>query len=220
MEIGEAIKARKSIRAFLPQPVPKQVLEEILELATRAPSSSNIQPWEVTVIGGEVMERVKEALVELTRAEVPTALDIPYHRFAEPYLSRSQNLGHRLYQVLGIKGDDKEARKEWALRGRIFFDAPTGLIFYVDKKLSERALFDVALFAQSVMLAALAFGLGTCPLATVVGYPYVLRRILGIPDKKRIICGMAIGYPNWQSPANKLESPREPVVTFTRWHGF
>lgn len=220
MEIVEAIKARKSFRAFLPQPVPKQVLEEILGLAARAPSFANSQPWEVTVIGGEVMEQVKEALVELARAEVPLEPDMPYSRFAEPYISRIREDGRMLYQILGIEREDKEARKEWTLRGRKFFDAPNGFVFYLDEELGQWSLFDVALFAQSVMLAALAFGLGTCPLAAVVGYPYILRGILGIPDKKKIICGMAIGYPDWQHPANKLESPREPVAGFTQWCGF
>ncbi len=219
MEIVEAIKARKSIRAFLPRPVPKQVLEEILELAARSPSFANTQPWEVAVIGGEIMEQVKEALLQAVSSEVPAAPDIPYPTFAEPYLSRLREEGHMLYQILGIKREDKEARKEWSLQGRKFFDAPNGLVFYLDKELGSWSLFDLGLFSQTVMLVALAFGLGTCALAAVVAYPQVLRRILGIPDEKRIVCGMAIGYPDWQHPANKLESLREAVSSFTRWYG-
>ena len=220
MELVEAIRARKSIRAFLPQPVPKPVLEEILELAAHAPSWGNTQPWEVIIMGGEVMERVKEVLFEVAKSGASPEPDIPYSRFPEPYLSRRRDLGYRLYQVLGISRGDKKRREEWTFQGNKFFDAPNGLIFCLDEELGPWSLFDLGLFFQSVMLATLAFGLGTCPLAQGVFYPSVLRGILGIPDKKKIICGMAIGYPDWQHPANKLESPREPVTSFTQWHGF
>lgn len=220
MEIVEAIRARRSIRAFRPQPVPKQVLAEVLEVATRSPSWANTQPWEVAVIGGEIMDEVKAALVEAATSGVSPAPDIPQVRFAEPYTSRSRELGSRLYQVLGISREDRERRQEWALRGQRLFDAPNALVFYLDEALGQWSLFDLGLFSQSVMLAALAFDLGTCSLAVVASHPQVLRRILGIPDKKKIAFGMAIGYPDWQHPANKLESPREPVASFTRWHGF
>lgn len=220
MEIVEAIKARRSIRAFLPQPVPKRVMEEILEVAARSPSFANTQPWEVAVIGGEVMEQVKEALLQAVKSEVPPAPDIPYPRFAEPYLSRLREEGYMLYQILGIKREDREARREWSLQGRKYFDAPNGLVFYLDEELGQWSLFDLGLFSQSVMLAASAFGLGTCALAAVVTYPAILREILGIPDGKKIVCGMALGYPDWNHPANKLVSVREPVASFTRWCGF
>lgn len=220
MEIAEAVKVRKSIRAFQPRPVPKQVLAEILELAARSPSWGNTQPWEVTVIGGEIMEQVKEALLQAAGSEVSPDPDIPYPTFDEPYLSRRRDLGYRLYQVLGIDREDRKGRQEWALQGSKFFDAPNAFVFYLGEELGPWSLFDLGFFAQSVMLSALAFGLGSCPLAAVVRYPQVLRRILDIPDKKKIVCGLAIGYPDWQHPANKLASPREPVTSFTRWCGF
>jgi nitroreductase len=220
MEIAEAIKARKSIRAFLPRPVPKQVLEEILELAARSPSWGNTQPWEVTIIAGGVMEQVKEALLQEARSAVVPDPDIPYPSFGELYRSRSRDLGSRLYQLLGISREDKQRRQEWGLQTSKFYDAPNALVFYLDEELGPWSLLDLGLFTQSVMLAALAFDLGSCSLAAVAGYPQVLRRILGIPDNKKIVCGMAIGYPDWQHPATKLESPREPVSSFTQWHGF
>lgn len=219
MELVEAIKARKSIRAFLPRPVPKPVLEKILELAARSPSWGNTQPWEVIVIGGEVMAQVKEVLFQVAQSGTSPEPDIPYSRFPEPYLSRRRDLGHRLYQILGIRREDRKAREEWALQGNKFFDAPNGLVFCLEKELGPWSLFDLGLFFQSVMLAALAFGLGTCPLAQGIFYPAVLRGILDIPDSKKVICGMAIGYPDWQHPVNKLESLREPVASFTRWYG-
>lgn len=220
MEIVEAIKARKSIRAFLPRPVAKQVLEEVLELAARSPSWANTQPWEVAVIGGEIMEQVKEALLEEVSSEVSPNPDIPFPRFDEPYVSRSRDLGRRLYEVLGISREDREARREWARQGSKLFDAPNGFIFCLDKVLGPYSMLDLGLFSQSVMLAALAFGLGTCSLAAAAPYPHVLRRILDIPDNKKIVYGMAIGYPDWQHPTNRLESQREPMASFTQWSGF
>ncbi len=220
MEVVEAIKARKSIRAFLPQPVPKEVLEEVLELAVRSPSWANTQPWEVVVIGGEVMQQVKEALVQAASSGVPPNPDIPFPRFEEPYTLRSRDLGRKLYEVLGISREDREARAEWARRGNKFFDAPNVFIFCLDEALGAWSMLDLGLFSQSVMLAAVTFGLGTCSLAVAGTYPQVLRKILGIPDNKKIVYGMAIGYPDWQHPANKLESPREPVASFAQWCGF
>ena len=219
MEVVEAIKTRKSIRGFLPRPVPKQVLENILGLAARSPSWANSQPWEVTVIGGEIMEQVKEALFQETRSGATPDPDIPDPQFSELYRTRTRDLGYRLYAALGIKREDKKAREEWALQGVKFFDAPNGLILYLDRELGPWFLLDLGLFLQSITLVALTFGLGTCPLAAVVRYPKVLRKILGIPDEKMIVCGIAIGYPDWQHPANNLQSPREPVEVFTQWHG-
>ncbi len=220
MQITEAIKARKSIRAFLPKPVPKQILTEVLELAARAPSWANTQPWEVAVIGGEIMEQVKEVLFYASRSGVAPEPDIPYPTFTEPYLSRRQKLGNRLYQVLGISREDRQAREEWALGGIRFFDAPNGFVFYLDRKLSPWSLLDLGLLSQSIMLAALASGLGTCPLGVAARYPALLRGILGIPDEKKIVYGMALGYPDWEHPINRLVSPRKSVASFARWYGF
>ncbi len=220
MEIVEAIKTRKSIRGFLPPPVPKPVLEEVLRLAARAPSGTNIQPWEVTIIGGEVMQQVKEALFQEARSGTPPAQDIPRLRLPERYFDRRRDIGYRLYGILGIRREDKKVRREWALQAIKFFDAPNGLIFYLDSELFPNHLLDLGLFLQSIMLVALAFGLGTCPEGIVVIYPEVLRKILNISDRKKIVCGMAIGYPDWKHPANKLVSPREPIESFTQWHGF
>ncbi|MFC1965516.1 nitroreductase [Chloroflexota bacterium] len=196
------------------------MLEEVLELAARAPSFSNTQPWEVTVIGGEVMEQVKKALVQAASSGVPSESHISYPNFTEPYLSRRRETGYKLYEVLGIDREDMQSRKKWSLQGRDFFGAPNGMIFYLEDELGLWSLYDLGLFSQSVMLAALSFGLGTCALAAAVNYPRILQRISGIPDTKKIVCGMAIGYPDWQFPANKKESPREPVATFSRWCGF
>ncbi len=219
MELAEAISARKSIRGFQPKPVPRPVIESILGLAARSPSWSNTQPWEVIVIGGEVMAEVKAALVQAVTSGTPAAPEIPLPGFADPYLNRRRDLGIRLYQALGISREDRDARDTWSLQGYRFFEAPIGLIFCLDAALGTWSVLDLGMFLQSVMLAALSFGLGTCATATVVHYPDVLRQILGIPERQKIICGMAIGYPDWQHPANRVESQRETVAGFTRWCG-
>lgn len=220
MEIVEVIKTRKSVRGFLPKPVPQPVLEEMLALAGRSPSWANTQPWEVTVIGGEVMEQLKAALVQAMTSGTPSAPDLPYPRFDEPYLSRARDSGRRTQELLGIGREDKEKRDQWTLKGYRFFDAPNGLIFCLDEKLAQWSLLDLGLFIQSLILVAWSLGLGTCPLAAVAGYPQVLRSTLGIPDNKKITYGMALGYPDWPSPVNKRETPREPLSNFTRWCGF
>ena len=220
MEIGEAIRARKSIRAFLPKPVPRQVLEEIMELAARSPSWGNTQPWEVAIMAGDVMEQVKEALLQEAKSAAVPNPDIPYPTFGESHRSRSRELGIKLYQLLGISREDKQRRQEWGFQVYKFFNAPNGFVFYLDEELGPWSLLDLGLFCQSVMLSALAYDLGCCALAAVAGYPRVFREILSIPDNKKIVCGMAIGYPDWQHPATKLESPREPLSSFTQWHGF
>ena len=220
MEVIEAIKTRKTIRAFLPEPVSREVLAEVLEVARRAPSWANTQPWEVAVLGGEVMGEVKAALIDAATSGETPGSDIPQIKFEDPYLARSRGLGFGLYEVLGIGREDREKRQEWALQGRKFFDAPSALIFYLDAVLGTWSMLDLGLFAQSVMLAALNFGLGTSSLAVVAAYPKILRRILSIPESKKIAFGMAIGYPDWSHPANKFQSQREEVENFATWHGF
>ncbi len=220
MELVEAIKARKSVRAYLRRPVPKEVLEQVLALASRSPSWANTQPWEVCVIGGEVMTRLKDALFQAATEQRPADPDIPYPTFAEPYISRSRDVGRRLYDALGITRENRVAREAWGRLGNKFFDAPNGVIFYLDKSLGQWSILDLGMFAQSVMLSALAFGLATCPLAAVVRYPQILRSTLDIPENKKIVFGVAIGYPDRGHPVNVVETHREPPSVFTQWRGF
>lgn len=220
MDLVEGIKTRKSVRAFLPRPVPRETLEQILELAACAPSWSNTQPWEVTVIGGDVMKELQNTIFQMANSGVTPSPDIPFPRFPEPYVTRSRNLGSQLYTVLGINREDREARLAWARQGNRLFDAPNGFIFDIDRQLGPYSILDLGLFCENLMLAAAGFGLGTCALAAGVLYPAVLRSLLGIPEAKQIVFSMAIGYPDWQHPVNKLTSQRDPVASFTRWCGF
>jgi nitroreductase len=226
MDITEAIGHRKSIRAFKPDPVPKEVLKEIMERALRAPSWGNTQPWEFAIVTGRSLEEIRQAFVE--KAEEEQRPDIPHPRgFPEPYNSRYRALGKKLFELKGIEREDKEKRKWWVLQGLRLFEAPCVIYIYIDRSLYEQdgqvnswPLFDCGLVAENIMLLATGYGLGTIPQIQAVAYPDVLRRVLGIPDCKLIVLGISVGYPNWDDPVNQLHSEREPLGNVTTWYGF
>ena len=135
------------------------------------------------------------------------------------YRERARGLGRGLFQILGIEREDREARTQWYLKMMRFFDAPNGIIIYVDRELGPWALVDVGIMLQTIMLAALSYGLGTCTEALVAQYPELLRDILDIPESKQIICGIAIGYPDTDDPITEFRSEREPIESLVTWHG-
>ncbi len=222
MEIIEAINSRRSIRSFKPDPVPAGILEQILELATRAPSAMNTQPWEFTVLTGDVLDRVRRANVERLRSGTPPN---PEHAVVawpkeSVYRERQVALAKQLFQAMDIPREDKEKRAEWMERGFRYFDAPAAIIVSADRSLSESGpLLDIGAAIQTICLAALHFGLGTCIEDQGTMYPDVLREHAHIPESRRIIMAVAIGYPDWDFPANKVQSDREPVGRITTWPG-
>ena len=223
MDVIEAVNKRKSIRGYKPDPVPKQVLEQILEVATHAPSAMNTQPWEFAVLTGEVLENVRRSNVELLNSGV---LPNPEHVVTSwpkesIYRQRQVNLAKQLFQLMDIPREDKEKRAKWLERGYRYFDAPAALIIFTDRCLSESGpLLDIGASMQTICLTALHFGLGTCIEDQAVAYPEVLRKHAQIPESKRIIAAIAIGYPDWDFPANKVGSQREPIGNITTWLGF
>jgi len=223
MDIVDAIRARKSARGFKPDPVPKEILGEILEIAGCAPSAMNTQPWEFTVITGEVLENVRRVNVEkLSAGEQPHPDHVAANWPADSiYRHRQVELARRIFQLMEIQREDKQKRARWMERGFRYFDAPAAIIISVDRSLSEAGpLLDIGAVMQTICLAALNYGLGTCIEDQGIMYPDVLRKFAGIPESKRIIIAIAIGYPDWDFPANKLESSREPVENTTTWLGF
>jgi nitroreductase len=220
MDVIEAIKSRKSVRAFKTEPVPREVLQAIMEAVLRAPSWANTQPWEFAILGGEAMEKVRTAVADKAGSGDTPNLDIPSPNFEGPYRERMQSTVGRLFQDMGIAREDKEARQNWMLAMTRLFDAPNAIIVYMDASLGEWSLVDIGLAVESLMLAAWHYGVGTCPEAAVVQYPGVLRGLLKIPESKRIILGLAVGYPDLSSPAMKLRSEREPLEALVVWHGF
>lgn len=223
MEIVEAIRARKSVRAYRPDPIKKEVVKEILEIAIRAPSGTNTQPWEFFVLAGEVLDKVKQANVEHLRSGTPPNPEISF-AISNPdtvYQKRRVKLTKQLFQLMEIPRDDTGKRMQWLERGFRFFDAPVAIIISVDRLLSEEGpLMDIGAVMQTICLTALNYGLGTCIEYQGVMYPEVLRQYACIPESKRVLAAIAVGFPDWDFPANKVESTRELVDNITSWCGF
>ena len=219
MDVIEAIKARKSIRGYKPDPVSRQVLEEILTVATRSPSGLNTQPWEFTVIAGEVMEKIKQAnIAKLSAGERPQR-EIIRGEYTDIDRERQVALAVQLFQLMGITREDREKRFEWMKRGFRFFDAPAAIIISMDKSVGVGGQFDIGAISQTIALVALNYGLGTCIMDQGVMYPDVIREFAGIPESKMVVICLTIGYPDGDFPANKVYSEREPVDKITTWYG-
>jgi nitroreductase len=221
MEIREAIQARKSIRGYKSEPVPRAILTEILEIATRSPSAMNTQPWEIAVITGQALDDLRQANVKNLTSGVQPESNVLRRPFEGVYRQRQVDLAVQLFGLMGIAREDKEKRAQWMERGFRFFDAPAAIMISIDSSLNvELSLLDIGALCQSICLAALQYGLSTCIEDQGMLYPEVIRDILGIPESKRIVIAIAIGYPDWDFPANKVESKREPLENVTTWHGF
>lgn len=222
MDVIEAIKTRKSIRGYKPDPVPKEVLKEILEAAASAPSSMNTQPWGFAVLAGEVLDKIKRVNIEKFDAGEPRKPEMG--RMKEPYAGKHRErqvaLGIQLFQLMGIGREDKEKRVEWLKRGTRFFDAPAAIVLLMDNDMSDAQQFNMGCLAQNISLAALNYGLGTAIQDMSNGYPEVLREFASIPESQRICICLSIGYPDWDFPANKVQSEREPIDSITTWNGF
>jgi len=223
MDVIDAIKSRKSIRGFKPDAGSKELLKEILEAACRAPSAMNTQPWEFYVVGGDVLKKMRVEIVDSLNSGVPI---IPEHNVTgwpkeSVFRDRQVGLAIELFKLMDIQREDTEKRAAWMERGFRFFDAPAVIIIANDCQLTETGpLLDLGAAMQNICLAALAQGLGTCIEDQGVLYPKICRKYANIPENKRIVISIAIGYPDPDFPANKLVSCREAVDKVTTWTGF
>ncbi|MFC1904295.1 nitroreductase [Chloroflexota bacterium] len=222
MDVIETIRARKSIRGYKPDPVPQEVLRDIIDIASRAPSSLNIQPWEVTVVTGEVLKNLSQGNMEMDASGATPNPDLPSLPYTDKYKQRQVELGIQMFELMGITREDKEKRVQWGQRGRRYFDAPAAIFVYVDELLKERvlSLIDIGLFVQTLCLAAQSYGLGTCIMGSGINFPEVVRKFTQIPDSKQLIICITIGYPDGDFPANKIATKRESVDNFVTWYGF
>jgi len=220
MELIDAMRARKSIRAFSSAPVSKDAIREILSNACWAPSAMNTQPWEFVVVCGEKLAHLKAAIVEKLRSGAPMQ---PEHLVVGwpnegIYRERQIALAKQLFKAMDIPREDKKKRAWWLERGFRFFDAPVVVIIVSDKSLTEAGpLLDIGAVMQNICLAALHWGLGTCIEDQGVLYPEVVRKYTGIPASKRLIIAIAMGYPDADFPANHIRSEREPAENLTTW---
>jgi nitroreductase len=220
MDIIEAIKSRKSIRAYKDKPIPKDIIEELLEISVRAPSALNTQPWEFAVITGDVLKKIMEDNVKSLEGGSMPNPDVQPVFFEGEYKKRQVDLAKQLYGLLEITKEDKEKRTEWTKQGFRFFNAPSVIIIYSDKSLSEGgSMYDAGAIAQTIALVALKYGLGTCIQSQGILFPEVIRKYADIPDTKRLIICITIGYPDMDFPANKLVTDRVKAKDITKWYG-
>jgi len=220
--VDEAITSRRSVRAFLPDAIGEATVREILEIAARAPSGTNMQPWKVYVTTGETKRRIADAILNCgIRAEKAVWDEYKYYpdQFFEPYLSRRRKVGFDLYGVLGIGRRDVERMREQHDRNFVFFDAPIGMIFTIDRRLNKGSWIDYGMFLENIMIAARARGLHTCPQAAFAPYHRQIRPVLGIPDEEAVVCGMALGYEDQGKPENTLRTERAPLEEWVRFAG-
>ncbi|MCX6008245.1 MAG: nitroreductase [Chloroflexi bacterium] len=221
MDVIEAIKTRKSIRGFKKDPVSKETIHKILEAAIRTPSGMNTQPWEFVVAGGKALEQIREECGRLFNEGAFPTNDMLRQPFEGVFKKRQVDLAVELFKLMGIAREDKEARKQWMSRGFRFFDSPCQIIIFADKELKYHLdMLGVGALCQTICLAALEYGLGTCIADQGIMYDQVWRKYANIPESKRLIAGISIGYPDPDFPANKLVSSREPVDSITTWLGY
>jgi nitroreductase len=223
--VDAAITSRRSVRAFLPTPVPRQTLEEILAVASRAPSGVNTQPWKVTVLTGAAKDALSRKILaehDARAAAGSTGADVGEYDYyptewAPPYIDRRRKIGWDLYGLLGIKKGDKARMHAQHGRNYTFFDAPVGLIFTIDRILRQGSWLDYGMFLQNIMTAARARGLDTCPQAAFIGFYSLIEEALQMPRTEMVVCGMSLGYADESAPENRLVTEREPVSGFTRF---
>ena len=216
-----AITSRRSVRGFLDKAVDRETVVRLLELASCAPSGSNIQPWSAHVIVGDAVKRLSDDLLAAHVAGEPEDREYEYYpvNWRSPYIERRRKLGWQLYELAGVARGDKEAGSRQRGRNYVFFGAPVALVFAIDKDLEQGSWLDYGMFLQSFMIAARGRGLDTCAQAAIANYPLIVRKHLAIPETQTIICGMAIGWADPNEPTNALVPGREPVDAFTTFHG-
>ncbi len=218
--VSEAVETRRSLRAFLPEDVPAEVLQEILLKATRAPSGTNMQPWNVHLLLGDSLKKVSESVLQAYDNNVPYDEESPYYpdKFFEPYLSRRRKVGWDLYGLLGIEKGDKEKMKAQHRRNFEFFGAPAAAVFTIHRDLNIGSWLDYGMYLQNVMLLAREAGLHTCPQAAFCGYHKSIRDAIVLDDTEVVVCGMSIGYADFSVVENTLETERAGFDEFVTVH--
>lgn len=221
MPLAQAIIQRRSIRAFLPAPVADDTLRAILQLAARAPSGNNIQPWRVHVLRGSARQQLVDAVCAAFDAGDPQHQpEIPYYppAFVEPHLSRRRQVGGALYRLLGIGRGDRAAMRAQLRRNFDFFAAPVGLMVTIDRRLTQGSWLDCGMFIQTLLLTATAHGLGSCAQAAWIDYHAIISQQLRLDASEQFVCAIALGYPDPDAPANQLASPRAALDEFVCFH--
>jgi nitroreductase len=223
MDIRQAVATRFSCRAFLDRPVTQETVREILAHAAQAPSGGNLQPWHVHVLAGAALAALKAQLAPRMN-ELPRAEGAEYNVYPpglkEPYETRRRTVGELLYRSIGVPREDRPARYRQYARNFIFFDAPVGLFFVVDRTMGPPQWSDLGMYIQTVSLLARGFGLHSCAQEAWTTWHKTVSAFLDLPAEHMIFCGMGIGYADPDAPINRWRSPREPLDAFATFRGF
>lgn len=217
--VDRAISSRRSVRAFLDTPVDLAVLREILQVASRAPSGTNTQPWKVYVLTGGAKKRLSDEIVAtfldpLKSAEHHEEYDYYPKEWIEPFIGRRRKVGFDLYGLLGLTKDDKAGMKRQHARNYQFFDAPVGLIFTINRIMGKGSYLDYGMFMENVMVSAVGHGLATCAQAAFNQFHKIIERQLSLPANEAVVCGMALGYEDKRAVENTLKTARASVDEF------
>ena len=224
--VDQAITSRMSVRAFLPDTVPRETLMQVLDVASRAPSGVNTQPWKVYVLQGATRDALVSkvcAAHDAVRADPGLAAHYqeayPYYpeKWVSPYIERRRENGWGLYGLLGIGKGDKDKMHAQHQRNYHFFDAPVGLMFTIDRVLGRGSLLDYCMFLQNIMVAARGHGLHTCPHAAWNGFAKIILPHIGAGEEEMLVCGMSLGYADPSALVNSFHTPREPASQFTHF---
>jgi nitroreductase len=220
--VDAAIVTRRSLRAFLPTPVPRETIEDILSVASRAPSGTNTQPWKVYVLTGHAKTELSRKIVAAHDDPAERALHTEEYAYyptewKSPFIDRRRKVGWDLYSLLGIAKTDKARMHAQHGRNYDFFGAPVGLMFTIDRVMRQGSWLDYGMFLQSLMVAARARGLDTCPQAAFTQFHRIIAAHIGAPDNEQLVCGMSLGYADPSAIENTLITEREPVSAFTHF---
>ena len=219
MDVSEAVARRISIRAFRHDPVPGDVVADILVRAAQAPSGGNLQPWRVYGLAGEPLAALKAAVAANPMGEPPEYNVYPPDLW-EPFRTRRWQNGEDLYATIGIPREDKAARLRQLAKNGDLFGAPVGLFFCLDRKLGPPQWADLGMYMQNVMLLATERGLATCPQEYWARYPKTVAGFLGLPDDHMLFAGMALGYADAEHPINTLKASRDAFSLWGELRGF
>ncbi len=219
ISVEDAILARRSIRAFLPKPVPQATLRRLLDIARHAPSGSNIQPWRVHVLTGVSLTAYSEALIAAARNNEPRDMEYQYYapEWREPFQARRRACGFGLYSAMGIERGDTQARREAFERNYLFFGAPAGFLLWIPSDLEHGSWLDYGTFIQSISLTAQNYGLATIAQGALGEYPHVAHEMFHMGNDYTLIGGMSIGWPDSDAPVNSFQPDRIEVDEFVTW---
>ena len=220
--VDDAITSRRSIRAFLPKAVAREDIAAILEVAARAPSGTNTQPWKVYVLTGATKQLLSTKILDAYFDPVASKAHSEEYSYyptvwQSPYIDRRRKVGWDLYALLNLTRDNKAGMQAQHARNYVFFDAPVGLIFTIDRVMAQGSWLDYGMFLENIMIAARGRGLDTCAQAAFTQYHKIIREVVRLPEQEMVVCGMSLGYADHSKIENTLTTEREQLKNFVKF---